>query len=99
MIDLKSWNPWHGCRKYSEGCAHPAGPPRSGLSHYFGPVRFKLYDPEYGTLLTPEELYHPRYNLHRCAECTMAFACAGCGQCGRCKEIYLVDLDEIWTPE
>ena len=22
MIDLKSWNPWHGCRKYSEGCAN-----------------------------------------------------------------------------
>ena len=22
MADLKSWNPWHGCRKYSEGCAH-----------------------------------------------------------------------------
>ena len=22
MIDLKSWNPWHGCRKYSESCAN-----------------------------------------------------------------------------
>ena len=22
MIDLKSWNPWHGCRKFSEGCAN-----------------------------------------------------------------------------
>lgn len=22
MSDLKSWNPWHGCRKYSEGCEH-----------------------------------------------------------------------------
>jgi len=71
----------------------------SGLSHYFGPIRFKLYDPEYGTLLTPEALYQPRYNRHRCAECTMAFACAGCGRCGRCKQVDLVDLDEIWTPE
>ncbi|MDO4216620.1 MAG: DUF5131 family protein [Bacteroidales bacterium] len=22
MSDTKSWNPWHGCRKYSEGCAN-----------------------------------------------------------------------------
>lgn len=22
MADLKSWNLWHGCRKYSEGCAN-----------------------------------------------------------------------------
>ena len=22
MPDPKSWNPWHGCTKYSEGCAH-----------------------------------------------------------------------------
>lgn len=22
MPDLKSWNPWHGCKKYSEGCQH-----------------------------------------------------------------------------
>ncbi|MBQ8071998.1 MAG: DUF5131 family protein [Bacteroidales bacterium] len=22
MSDLKSWNPWHGCRKFSEGCAN-----------------------------------------------------------------------------
>ena len=72
---------------------------RSGLSHYYGPVRFNLYDPEYGTLLTEEELYHPRYNLHRCAECSMAFGCAGCGNCGRCKDVELVDLNEIWTPE
>ena len=47
MIDLKSWNPWHGC------------------------------------------------NLHRCAECTMAFACAGCGNCRRCKDVELVDLSNI----
>ena len=20
MADPKSWNPWHGCRRYSEGC-------------------------------------------------------------------------------
>ena len=53
MIDLMSWNPWHGCRKYSEGCA----------------------------------------------ECTMAFACAGCGNCGRCKDVELVDLNNIWVPE
>ena len=172
MIDLKSWNPWHGCRKYSEGCANcymfvldkahkvPGQsteifrtrnfskplerdrkgnfkvPPgywvrvnfafdstgevfikdgrsyripdqkmqlhqafRSGLSHYFGPIRFNLYDPEYGTLLAEEELFHPRYNLHRCAECTMAFACAGFGNCGRCKEVELVDLNIIWVPE
>ena len=72
---------------------------RSGLSHYFGPIRFNLYDPEYGTLLAEEELFHPRYNRHRCAECTMAFACAGCGNCGRCKDVEMVDLDNIWVPE
>ena len=22
MSDPRSWNPWHGCRKYSEGCEH-----------------------------------------------------------------------------
>ena len=22
MADLKSWNLWHGCRKYSEGCGN-----------------------------------------------------------------------------
>ena len=22
MADVRSWNPWHGCRKYSEGCEH-----------------------------------------------------------------------------
>ena len=22
MADIKAWNPWHGCRKYSEGCKH-----------------------------------------------------------------------------
>lgn len=22
MPDMKSWNPWHGCTKYSEGCAN-----------------------------------------------------------------------------
>ena len=22
MADLKSWNPWHGCKRYSEGCDH-----------------------------------------------------------------------------
>ena len=72
---------------------------RSGLSHYFGPIRFNLCDPEYGTLLAEEELFHPRYNRHRCAECTMAFACAGCGNCGRCKDVELVDLNNIWVPE
>ena len=22
MADLKSWNPWHGCKRFSEGCDH-----------------------------------------------------------------------------
>ena len=72
---------------------------KSGLSHYYGPIEFKLFDPDYGTPLTPEDLYRPQYNALRCNECTMAFACAGCSRCGKCKEVELVGLEAIWKPE
>ena len=46
-----------------------------------------------------DETFKDAEGGHRCAECTMAFACAGCGNCGRCKDVELVDLNNIWVPE
>ncbi len=68
---------------------------RSGLSRYFGQPHYKLYDPMDGHLLTPDELFHPMFNRHRCNECSMSFACTGCHCCGKCKIVELVPLESI----
>lgn len=68
---------------------------RSGLSHFFNRIEYKLYSPYDGHRLSAEELLKPVYNVHRCTECTSLETCIGCVDCGSCKEISLVGYDEI----
>ena len=91
MADPKSWNPWHGCRRYSEGF----GGDRSGLSRFFGKPKYKLYHPVDGHLLEEGELMVPRFNIHRCLECTSVPTCVGCTICGSCKQVELVSMERL----
>lgn len=68
---------------------------KSGLSHFFGKLQYKLYHPIYGHLLTPDELMKPRFNADRCVLCSNLDTCIGCVDCGSCKNARLVDYDEI----
>ena len=68
---------------------------RSGLSHFFDRSRYKLYHPADGHLLEDGELMVPRFNTHRCMECTSVPTCIGCTDCGNCKQVELVNMEEL----
>ena len=107
MADPKSWNPWHGCRRYSEGCkfcymfvldkAHhvPESSTEIVRTKMFGKPKYKLYHPVDGHLLEEGELMVPRFNIHRCLECTSAPLCVGCTDCGSCKQVELVSKERL----
>lgn len=68
---------------------------KSGLSHFFGKPNYKLYHPVDGHLLEEGELMVPRFNIHRCLECTSVPTCVGCGNCGNCKQVELVSMEKL----
>jgi protein gp37 len=69
---------------------------RSGLSHFFGKPKYKLLHPVDGHLLEGSELMVPRFNFHRCLECTSASTCrVGCGDCGSCQQVELVSMERL----
>jgi len=68
---------------------------RSGLSRFFGKPMYKLYHPVDGHLLEDGELMVPRFNIHRCLECTSAPTCVGCTDCGSCKQVELVSMESL----
>ena len=68
---------------------------RSGLSRFFGKPKYKLYHPVDGHLLEEGELMVPRFNIHRCLECTSAPLCVGCTDCGSCKQVELVSMEML----
>jgi protein gp37 len=68
---------------------------RSGLSRFFGKPKYKLYHPVDGHLLEEGELMVPRFNIHRCLECTSAPLCVGCTDCGSCKQVELVSMEQL----
>ncbi len=71
---------------------------RSGLSHFFAQPKYKLYHPVDGHLLEESELMVPRFNIHRCMECTNAPTCrVGCNNCGSCKQVQLVSYEDLVT--
>jgi protein gp37 len=69
---------------------------RSGLSRFFGKPKYKLYHPVDGHLLEEGELMVPRFNIHRCLECTSAPLCVGCTDCGSCKQVELVSMERLF---
>lgn len=69
---------------------------RSGLSRFFGKPKYKLYHPVDGHLLEEGELMVPRFNIHRCLECTSAPTCIGCTDCGSCKQVELVSMERLF---
>ena len=69
---------------------------RSGLSRFFGKPKYKLYHPVDGHLLEEGELMVPRFNVHRCLECTSAPTCIGCTNCGSCKQVELVSMERLF---
>ena len=72
----------------------------AGLNQFFGKPEYKLYDPNDGHLLAPEELYQRKFNKNRCVFCSSRMSCCGCLSCGDCKEPPdLVSLEEIWDEE
>ena len=68
---------------------------RSGLSRFFGKPKYMLYHPVDGHLLEEGELMVPRFNIHRCLECTSVPACVGCTDCGSCKQVELVSMERL----
>lgn len=69
---------------------------RSGLSRFFGKPKYKFYHPVDGHLLEEGELMVPRFNIHRCLECTSAPTCIGCTDCGSCKQVELVSMERLF---
>jgi len=68
---------------------------RSGLSRFFSKSKYKLYHPVDGHLLEEGELMVPRFNIHRCLECTSVPLCVGCTDCGACKQVELVSMARL----
>ena len=68
---------------------------RSGLSRFFGKPKYRLYHPVDGHLLEEGELMVPRFNIHRCLECTSVPTCVGCTDCGSCKQVELVSMERL----
>jgi protein gp37 len=72
----------------------------AGLNQYFGPHEYKLYDPDDGHRLSPDELYQRKFNRNRCFCCSSRMSCCGCLSCGDCKDPPdLVTLEELWSEE
>ena len=68
---------------------------RSGLSLFFGKPKYRLYHPVDGHLLEEGELMVPRFNIHRCLECTSVPTCVGCTDCWACKQVELVSMERL----
>ena len=68
---------------------------RTGLSRFFGKPKYRLYHPVDGHLLEEGELMVPRFNVHRCLECTSVPMCVGCTDCGSCKQVELVSKERL----
>ena len=56
-------------------------------------AKVRLYHPVDGHLLEEGELMVPRFNIHRCLECTSVPTCVGCTDCGSCKQVELVSME------
>ena len=68
---------------------------RSGLSRFFGKPMYKLYHPVDGHLQEEGGLMVPRFNIHRCLECTSVPTCIGRTDCGACKQVELVSMERL----